>query len=47
MESEISKQGILSNDLKVNLLIQYNFKTQVGSGVYDIYSPKIPSVEEI
>ncbi|MDR2105336.1 MAG: 5-methyltetrahydropteroyltriglutamate--homocysteine S-methyltransferase, partial [Deferribacteraceae bacterium] len=24
-----------------------DFKTQVGPGVYDIHSPRIPSVEEI
>ena len=26
---------------------KYDFKTEVGPGVYDIHSPRIPSVEEI
>ena len=28
-------------------LKENNFKTEVGPGVYDIHSPRVPSVEEI
>lgn len=31
----------------LNALKENNFETQVGPGVYDIHSPRVPSVEEI
>lgn len=31
----------------IDSLKENNFKTQVGPGVYDIHSPRVPSVEEI
>ncbi len=40
-EASRSKLTIL-DDLNKN-----NFETEVGPGVYDIHSPRVPSVEEI
>lgn len=31
----------------LNSLIEHHFETEVGPGVYDIHSPRVPSVEEI
>jgi 5-methyltetrahydropteroyltriglutamate--homocysteine methyltransferase len=36
------------SDLQIlDSLKENNFKTEVGPGVYDIHSPRVPSVEEI
>ena len=31
----------------LDALLENNFQTEVGPGVYDIHSPRVPSVEEI
>ena len=37
-----------SSDLQIlDSLKENNFKTEVGPGVYDIHSPRVPSVDEI
>lgn len=33
--------------ININTLKENNFKTQVGPGVYDIHSPRVPGKEEI
>ncbi len=43
----ISFEASRSNLLIVDTLKKAGFKTQVGPGVYDIHSPRIPSQEEI
>jgi 5-methyltetrahydropteroyltriglutamate--homocysteine methyltransferase len=40
---EATKSGLTL----VSTLSQSNFKTQVGPGVYDIHSPRVPTSEEI
>ena len=36
-----------SDLLILDALKENNFKTEVGPGVYDIHSPRVPSVDEI
>lgn len=43
----ISFEASRSDLLILDSLKKNNFKTEVGSGVYDIHSPRIPSKEEI
>ncbi|MDU5913532.1 MAG: 5-methyltetrahydropteroyltriglutamate--homocysteine S-methyltransferase [Anaerococcus vaginalis] len=43
----ISFEASRSNLKILDSLKENNFKTQVGPGVYDIHSPRVPSVEEI
>ncbi|MGX7195414.1 5-methyltetrahydropteroyltriglutamate--homocysteine S-methyltransferase [Enterococcus olivae] len=43
----ISFEASRSNLALLDALNQNNFQTQVGPGVYDIHSPRIPSVDEI
>ncbi|MHC5268933.1 5-methyltetrahydropteroyltriglutamate--homocysteine S-methyltransferase [Enterococcus sp. LJL98] len=43
----ISFEASRSNLSILDELKRQNFKTQVGPGVYDIHSPRVPSVEEI
>lgn len=43
----ISFEGSRSNLEILDELKEKNFKTEVGPGVYDIHSPRIPTVEEI
>jgi 5-methyltetrahydropteroyltriglutamate--homocysteine methyltransferase len=43
----ISFEASRSDLLIIDALKAANFKTEVGPGVYDIHSPRIPSVEEI
>ncbi len=43
----ISFEASRSKLLIVDALVRAGFKTQVGPGVYDIHSPRIPSEEEI
>ncbi|MDD7044879.1 MAG: 5-methyltetrahydropteroyltriglutamate--homocysteine S-methyltransferase [Peptoniphilaceae bacterium] len=43
----ISFEASRSNLKILDFLKENNFKTHVGPGVYDIHSPRVPSVEEI
>ena len=43
----ISFEASRSNLVILDELKAKNFQTQVGPGVYDIHSPRVPSVEEI
>ncbi|WP_392561198.1 5-methyltetrahydropteroyltriglutamate--homocysteine S-methyltransferase [Orbus sturtevantii] len=43
----ISFEASRSNLEIIDVLKQNNFQTEVGPGVYDIHSPRVPSVEEI
>lgn len=43
----ITFEASRSDLLILNSLKDNNFKTQVGPGVYDIHSPRVPTVEEI
>ena len=43
----ISFEASRSNLEILDELKEKNFKTEVGPGVYDIHSPRIPTVEEI
>ena len=43
----ITFEASRSDLLILNSLKENNFKTEVGPGVYDIHSPRVPSVEEI
>lgn len=43
----ISFEASRSNLSIVDALVKADFRTQVGPGVYDIHSPRIPSVEEL
>lgn len=43
----ITFEASRSDLLILDSLKENNFKTEVGPGVYDIHSPRIPSVEEI
>ena len=49
MEKLYGKE-LLEKELKGSYLFfirENNFETEVGPGVYDIHSPRVPSVEEI
>ena len=43
----ITFEASRSNLEILEALKKNNFRTQVGPGVYDIHSPRVPSVEEI
>ncbi len=43
----ITFEASRSDLLILDALAKNNFKTEVGPGVYDIHSPRVPSVEEI
>ncbi len=43
----ITFEASRSDLLILDSLKEHNFRTEVGPGVYDIHSPRIPSVEEI
>ncbi|MDR0286631.1 MAG: 5-methyltetrahydropteroyltriglutamate--homocysteine S-methyltransferase [Clostridiales bacterium] len=43
----ITFEASRSDLLILNSLKENNFKTEVGPGVYDIHSPRVPTVEEI
>ncbi|WP_228568597.1 5-methyltetrahydropteroyltriglutamate--homocysteine S-methyltransferase [Campylobacter sputorum] len=43
----ISFEAARSNLELLDTLKKVNFKTQVGPGIYDIHSPRVPSVEEL
>ncbi len=43
----ITFEASRSDLLILDALRANNFKTEVGPGVYDIHSPRVPSVEEI
>jgi 5-methyltetrahydropteroyltriglutamate--homocysteine methyltransferase len=43
----ITFEASRSDLLILDALKKHNFETEVGPGVYDIHSPRIPSVEEI
>ena len=43
----ITFEASRSNLEILEALMVNNFKTQVGPGVYDIHSPRVPSVQEI
>lgn len=43
----ISFEAARSNHAIVDALVKADFKTQVGPGVYDIHSPRVPREEEI
>ncbi|MFA9381034.1 MAG: 5-methyltetrahydropteroyltriglutamate--homocysteine S-methyltransferase, partial [Acetanaerobacterium sp.] len=43
----ISFEAARSNHSIVDALVRVNFKTEVGPGVYDIHSPRVPGQEEI
>ena len=48
MDADVITFEASRSDLQIlDSLKENNFKTQVGPGVYDIHSPRIPSVEEI
>ena len=43
----ITFEASRSDLLILDSLRENNFETEVGPGVYDIHSPRVPSVEEI
>lgn len=43
----ITFEASRSDLLILDSLKENHFKTEVGHGVYDIHSPRVPSVEEI
>ncbi len=48
MDADVITFEASRSDLQIlDSLKQHNFKTEVGPGVYDIHSPRVPSVEEI
>ena len=48
MDADVITFEASRSDLKIlGALKEANFKTEVGPGVYDIHSPRVPSVEEI
>ncbi len=48
MDADIISFEASRSNLKIlDFLKENNFKTHVGPGVYDIHSPRVPSVEEI
>ena len=48
MDADVITFEASRSDLQIlNSLKENNFRTEVGPGVYDIHSPRIPSVEEI
>ena len=48
MDADVITFEASRSDLKIlDALKEANFRTEVGPGVYDIHSPRVPSVEEI
>jgi 5-methyltetrahydropteroyltriglutamate--homocysteine methyltransferase len=48
MDADVISFEASRSDLAIiNVLSQSGFKTEVGPGVYDIHSPRVPGVEEI
>ena len=48
MDADVITFEASRSDLKIlGALKEANFKTEVGPGVYDIHSPRVPSKEEI
>lgn len=48
MDADVITFEASRSDLQIlNSLAKNNFRTEVGPGVYDIHSPRVPSVEEI
>ena len=48
MDADVITFEASRSDLQIlDALKENNFKTEVGPGVYDIHSPRVPSVEEI
>lgn len=48
MDADVISFEASRSDLSIlDILYQKNFRTQVGPGVYDIHSPRIPTVTEI
>ena len=48
MDADVITFEASSSDLQIlDSLKENNFKTEVGPGVYDIHSPRVPSVDEI
>ncbi|MBR0515360.1 MAG: 5-methyltetrahydropteroyltriglutamate--homocysteine S-methyltransferase, partial [Eubacterium sp.] len=48
MDADVITFEASRSDLQIlDSLKEQNFKTEVGPGVYDIHSPRVPSVEEI
>ena len=43
----ITFEASRSDLLILDALLENHFKTEVGPGVYDIHSPRVPSVDEI
>ena len=48
MDADVITFEASRSDLQIlSALKEHNFETEVGPGVYDIHSPRVPSVEEI
>ena len=48
MDADVITFEASRSDLQIlTSLKEHNFETEVGPGVYDIHSPRVPSVEEI
>ena len=48
MDADVITFEASRSDLQIlTSLREHNFETEVGPGVYDIHSPRVPSVEEI
>jgi 5-methyltetrahydropteroyltriglutamate--homocysteine methyltransferase len=48
MDADVITFEASRSDLQIlDSLKENNFETEVGPGVYDIHSPRVPSVEEI
>lgn len=48
MDADVITFEASRSDLQIlDALKEYHFETEVGPGVYDIHSPRVPSVEEI
>ena len=48
MDADVITFEASRSDLTILDVLQENhFRTEVGPGVYDIHSPRVPSVEEI
>ena len=48
MDADVITFEASRSDLQIlDSLREYHFETEVGPGVYDIHSPRVPSVEEI
>ena len=48
MDADVITFEASRSDLQIlDALREHHFETEVGPGVYDIHSPRVPSVEEI